>query len=94
MLYIDLVAESVHARGGPFFKQKIKSADPNMGVNRMSEIGCFFQIHEIQHLCCFITQLVEKLQGIENILPFVLNTKWPLSDIWLLCYKQNSFGCF
>ena len=31
---------------------------------------------------------------IENILPFVLNTKRPLSDIWLLRYKQNSFGCF
>ena len=23
-----------------------------------------------------------------------LNTKWPLSDIWLLRNKQNSFGCF
>ena len=31
---------------------------------------------------------------IEDILPFVLNTKRPLSDIWLLRYKQNSFGCF
>ena len=31
---------------------------------------------------------------IEDILPFVLNTKRPLSDIWLLSYKQNSFGCF
>ena len=30
----------------------------------------------------------------EDILPFVMNTKWPLSDIWLLRYKQNSFGCF
>ena len=31
---------------------------------------------------------------IEDIMPFVLNTKWPLSDIWLLSYKQISFGCF
>ena len=31
---------------------------------------------------------------IEDILPFVLNTKRPLCDIWLLRYKQNSFGCF
>ena len=31
---------------------------------------------------------------IEDIITFVLNTKRPLSDIWLLRYKQNSFGCF
>ena len=31
---------------------------------------------------------------IEDILPFVLNTKQPLSDIWLLSYEQNNFGCF
>ena len=30
----------------------------------------------------------------EDILLFVLNTKLPLSDIWLLSYKQNSFGFF
>ena len=55
---------------------------------------------KIQLFCCFITQLVKMLQlwslydVIEDILPFVLNTKRPLSDIWLLRYKQNSFGCF
>ena len=55
---------------------------------------------KIQHFYCFITQLVNKLQQwslyevIEDILPFVLNTKRPLSDIWLVSYKQNSFGCF
>ena len=49
---------------------------------------------------CFITQLVKKLQQlalyemIEDILPIVLNTKRPLSDIWLPRYKQSSFGCF
>ena len=31
---------------------------------------------------------------IEDILPFVLNTKRSLSEIWLLRYKKNSFGCF
>ena len=30
----------------------------------------------------------------EDILLFVLNTKLPLSDIWLLSYKQNSFVFF
>ena len=30
---------------------------------------------------------------IEDILPVILNTKRPLIDIWLLRYKQNSFGC-
>ena len=55
---------------------------------------------KIQRFCCFITQLVKMLQQwslhdlIEDILPFVLNTKRPLSDIWLLRYKQYSFGCF
>ena len=45
-------------------------------------------------------QLVKNLQQrslhevIEDILPLVLNTKRPLSDIWLLSYKQNNFGCF
>ena len=71
-----------------------------MGGNRMLEIGSFFQIYEIQHLCCFITQLIKKLQQwslyevIEDILPFVLNTKQLLSDICLLSYNQNNFGCF
>merc|ERR1712177_63823 len=64
-------------------------------------MGVFFsKMFKIQLFCCFITQLVEKLQQwslyevIEDILPIVLNTKQPLSDIWLLRYKQNSFGCF
>ena len=48
--------------------------------------------------CCFINQLVKKLQqwplfqSIDDILSFVLNTKLLLSDIWLLKYEQNSFG--
>ena len=64
------------------------------------KLGVFSKMFKIQLFCCFITQLVKKLQQwslyevIEDILPFVLNTKRPLSDIWLLSYKQNSFGCF
>ena len=64
------------------------------------KLGVFFKIFKIQLFCCFITQLVKKLQQWplyevkEDILPFVLNTKRLLSDIWLLRYKQNSFGCF
>ena len=64
------------------------------------KLGVFSEIEEIQHFCCFISQLVKKLQQwplyevIEDIMPFVLNTKRPLSDIWLLSYEQNSFGYF
>ena len=64
------------------------------------KLGVFFKFCKIQFFHRFITQLVKKLQQwslyevIENILPFVLNTKQPLNDIWLLRYKQNSFGCF
>ena len=70
------------------------------GVHGTPKVGCFFKTFKTQHFCCFITRLVKKLQQwslyevIEDTLPFVLNTKRPLSDIWLLSYKQNSFGCF
>ena len=64
------------------------------------KLGVFSKMFKIQLFCCFITQLVKKLQQwslyevIEDIMLIVLNTKRPLSDIWLLSYKQNSFGCF
>ena len=51
-------------------------------------------------MCCFISWLVKMLQPqslyevIVDILLFVLNTKQPLSDIWLSSCEQNSFGCF
>ena len=67
-------------------------------AQRTPEIGCFF-LYEIQHFCCFITQLVKKLhqsslyEVIKDTLPIVLNTIRPLSNIWLHVYKQNSFGC-
>ena len=71
---------------------RVRTAHPKLGV--------FFKIVKIQLFDCFMTQLVKKLQQwalyevIEDILPFVLNTKRLLSVIWLLRYKQNSFGCF
>ena len=60
---------------------------------------------ESQNLCWelrsfSLLQLVTKVQQwslyevIEDILPFVLNTKWSLSNIRLLSYKQNGFGYF
>ena len=64
------------------------------------KLGVFSNFSKYSFFYCFITQLVKKLQQwslyevIEDILPFVLNTKRPLSDIWLLSYEQNSFGCF
>ena len=70
------------------------------GVHCTLEIGCFLQIYEIQNFVWFITQLVKKLhqsslyEVIKDTLSIVLNTKRPLSDIWLLSYKQKSFGCF
>ena len=64
------------------------------------KLGVFPKFMKFNILFCFITRLIKRLQQwslyevIEDIRPFVLNTKRPLSDIWLLRYKQNSFGCF
>ena len=64
------------------------------------KLGVFPKFMKFNILFCFITQLIKRLQQwslyevIENIVLFDLNTKRPLSDIWLLRYKQNSFGCF
>ena len=71
---------------------RVRTAHPKLGV--------FFKIVKIQLFDCFIAQLVKKLQQwslyevIEDILPFVLNTKRPLSDVLLLRYKQYNFRCF
>ena len=70
------------------------------GCARCTQSWVFFKTFKIQFFCCFITRRVWMLQQwslyevIEDILPFVLNTKRPLSDIWLLIYRQNTFGCF
>ena len=62
--------------------------------------GVFSYFPKSSFIVAFTSQLVKKLQQgslykvIEDTLLFVLNTKRPLSDIWLLSYKQNSFECF
>ena len=67
---------------------------------KLPKLGVFSYFPKYSILVAVISQLVKKLQQwslyevIEDILPFVLNTKQSLSDIWLLRYKQNSSGCF
>ena len=57
-------------------------------------------VSKLMKLTTSIAQLIKKLQKwslyevIKNILPFVLNTKQPLSDIWLPSYKQTILGVF
>ena len=57
----------------------------NLGCAPYAQSWVFFQNFQLFH--CFIIQLVKKLQQwsfyevIEDILPFVLNTKRPLSNI-------------
>ena len=64
------------------------------------KLGVFSKFMKFNIFVALLTQLVKKLQQwslyevIEDILLFVLNTKRPLSDIWLQSYKQNSFGWF
>ena len=75
-----------------------------LGVSRVCtvhpKLGVFSRLLKFNILVALITQLIKKLQQwslyevIEDIMPFVLNTKRPLSDIWLPSYEQNSFGCF
>ena len=80
--------------------QKSSPETFSMGVYQTPKIGCFCCFPKYSILVAVLSQLVKMLhqwslyEVIENILPFVLNTKRPLSDIWLLRYKPNSFGCF
>ena len=68
------------------------------GAHRTPKIGWFFsKFMKLNIFVFLITQLVKKLQQwslyevIGHILPFVLNTKQALSNIWLLSYDQNSY---
>ena len=64
------------------------------------QLGVLSKINKIQQNWLLYYSARKKPQQwslyevIKDILPFVLNTKRPLSDIWLLSYEQNSFGCF
>ena len=42
------------------FLTENEKADPNIGVTKTPEVGCFFKIVKIQLFCCFITQLIKK----------------------------------
>ena len=70
----------------------------NLGCTRYAQSWVFFQKFQNTAFCCFITRLVKKLQHwslyevIEDILLFILNTKLPLSNIWLLSYEQNNLS--
>ena len=64
------------------------------------QLGVFSEFKKINIFVSFVSQLVRMLrqwslyEDIKDILPYDLNTKRVLSDIWLLSYKQNCFGCF
>ena len=82
-------------------EQNCKSRNLFHGCIQKKQNSVFFPYFpKYSILVAGISQLVKKLQQwslyevIEDILPFVLNTKRPLSDIWLLRYKQNKFGRF
>ena len=62
----------------------------SMGVSNTRKLVFFCYFPKSSILVALISQLAKKLQQwslyevIEDILPFILNTKRPLSDIWLL----------
>ena len=80
-----------------FFEQKW-DVGPWNGCAPNAWIWVFFQNFQNFAFFCFITQIVKKLHQwsvyavIEDILPFIMNIKRPLSNIWLLRYKQNIFS--
>jgi len=83
-----------------FFEQKMGCRTLKWVPTSHPKLGVFSYFPKYTFIVAFISQLTQKPQQwslyevIEDILLFVLNTKRPLSDIWLLSYKQNSFGCF
>ena len=64
------------------------------------KLGVFYYYPKYSFIVAFTYQRTQKpqqwslIEVIEDILPFVFNTKRTLSNIWLLSYKQNNFGCF
>ena len=83
-----------------FFKQKMGCRTLKWVCTVHPKLGVFSRLLIFNILVALITQLIKKLQQwslyevIKDILVFGLNTKRPLSDIWLLSYKPNSFECF
>ena len=99
-LFFDIFTYSSYSICRGFRTNQVSIFRHHLGCAPHAQSWAVFKIFKWQHFCCFITQLVKKLQHwslyevIKDILPFVLNPKWPLSDIWLLRCKQNSFVCF
>ena len=95
-----LSSPTISSQVGNWIQKKFGPRNLIQGAHRTPKVGCFFKIFKIQLFSCFITQLIKKLQQWplyevkEDILPFVLNTKRPLSNIWLPSCEQNSFVCF
>ena len=97
-----ILSPSVLSQLGKLSQTKFQVLGAIQGAHHTPKDGCFFKMLKIQLFCCFIKKLqtIKKLQQwslyevIEDILPFVLNTKRPLNDIWLLRQQQNNFGCF
>ena len=65
----------------------VRTVHPNLDVFQNFQNTAFLLLSYAA--CIKATTMV-----MEGILAFILNTKRPLSNIWLLRYKQNSFGCF
>ena len=55
-------------------------------------LACLWHLPQPLKVMAVPAQLWSLCKMIEDVLPFVLNTKRPLSNIWLLRYKQNSFA--
>ena len=83
-----------------FFKQKMGCQTLKWVPTSHPKLGVFSFFPKHTFVVAFISQLTQKpkqwslYEVIEGILLFILNTKRPLSNILLLRYKQNSFGCF
>ena len=65
----------------------VRTVHPNLDVFQNFQNTAFLLLSYAA--CIKATTMV-----MEGILAFILNTKRPLSNIWLLRYKQNSFGYF
>ena len=72
-------------------------ATPHLCMVRtmLPKMFCFLlMFFKMQHFGCLISRLLKMHDVKENILPLVLNTKQPLSDIWYLRFQQNNLTNF
>ena len=72
-------------------------ATPHLCMVRtmLPKMFCFLlMFFKMQHFGCLISRLLKMHDVKEHILPLVLNTKQPLSDIWYLRFQQNNLTNF